>query len=254
MSVLVSEWIKLRTVSSTWWAFAGAVVLMVLAALTDGDSTSADLVAAAAPTGSFETVILVTDALSNFVVWVVLVPAILAITAEHATRLITVTVQCVPRRTGLLLGKAAVVGLASAAAGLVLAVVGTLAADLILGTYGTLTWGSTAYTLMAMGTYCAVVSVLAFGVGSLLRSTAATLVVMFLLLAVIPQLLSQLGAAWGLDLMARSAAYFPSEAGKVFLRGEDASPYGPWAGLLVMVAWAGVVLVAACWAFRRRDA
>ena len=45
----------------------------------------------------------------NFVQFIVPVPAMLLTTSEYATRSITFSLQCVPARTRLLLGKARVV-------------------------------------------------------------------------------------------------------------------------------------------------
>jgi ABC-2 type transport system permease protein len=104
--VWASEWIKLRSVRSTWWAVGGALLAMVVAAALGGTDAANELAAESGPPGS---VAYTSVAISgvNFVQFIVPVPAMLLITSEYATRSIKFSLQCVPARTRLLLGKAA---------------------------------------------------------------------------------------------------------------------------------------------------
>ena len=60
----------------------------------------------------------------NFVQFIVPLPAMLLITSEYATRSITFSLQCVPARSRLLLGKAGVVAAFGFVVGTLLGVVG----------------------------------------------------------------------------------------------------------------------------------
>ena len=49
--VWTSEWIKLRSVRSAWWAVGGAVLVMAVAAALNGTSAANEMAAEAAPPG-----------------------------------------------------------------------------------------------------------------------------------------------------------------------------------------------------------
>ena len=121
--VWISELIKLRSVRSTWWAVSGAVLAMAVAAALDGTSTANELQAEAAAPGSTTYVSLAISGV-NFVQFIVPVPAMLLITSEYASRSITFSLQCVPGRSRLLLGKAGIVAVFGFVVGTLLGVVG----------------------------------------------------------------------------------------------------------------------------------
>jgi ABC-2 type transport system permease protein len=86
---IAAEWIKLWSLRSTWWYLGGSAAIVVLTSLLesgDGDPTTPDAVAP------------VLAAVSYFVQYILAVFGIVAITGEIATRSITVTMACTPRR------------------------------------------------------------------------------------------------------------------------------------------------------------
>jgi ABC-2 type transport system permease protein len=250
--VWISEWIKLRSVRSTWWAVGGAVLAMALAAALDGTSTASEMRAAAAPPGSTTYVSLAISGV-NFVQFIVPVPAMLLITSEYASRSITFSLQCVPARTRLLLGKAGIVAAFGFALGTLLGGIGVAVGVPALGGYGQFSAGDTVPTVLAIGLYCGMISMVALGVGTLTRSSAATVSMLFLVLLVASTLLGGLGEAFGWDWLVTISTYFPNIAGQTFITGAD-QPYSPLIGLLILAGWAVATFLAGAVALNIRDA
>jgi ABC-2 type transport system permease protein len=250
--VWISEWIKLRSVRSTWWAVTGAVLAMTVAAALNGTSTANEMAAEAAPPGSATYVSLAIGGV-NFVQFIVPVPAMLLITSEYATRSISFSLQCVPARTRLLLGKASVVAAFGFVLGTLLGVVGVAVGVPALGEYGHFSAGDTIRSVLAIGIYCAMISMVALGVGTFTRSSAATVSILFLVLLVASTLLGGIGEALGWDWLVTLSSYFPNIAGETFITGAD-QPYSPLVGLLTLTGWAAAALVAGAAALNTRDA
>jgi ABC-2 type transport system permease protein len=250
--VWISEWIKLRSVRSTWWAVGGAVLAMAVAAALDGTSTANEMKAAAAPPASTTYVSLAISGV-NFVQFIVPVPAMLLITSEYASRSMTFSLQCVPERTRLLLGKAGVVATFGFVVGTLLSVVGVAVGVPALGEYGQFSAGETVRSVLAIGLYSGLTSVVALGVGTLTRSSAATVSMLFLLLLVASALLGGLGASLDWDWLVTISTYFPNIAGQTFITGAD-QPYSPFVGLLTLTGWAAAAVIAGAAALNGRDA
>jgi hypothetical protein len=154
--------------------------------------------AEAAPPGSVTYVSLAIGGL-NFVQFIVPVPAMLLITSEYATRSITSSLQAVPARTRLLLGKAGIVAAFGFGLGTLLGVVGVAVGVPALGGYGDFSAGDTVRSVLAIGLYCGMISMVALGIGTFTRSSAATVSILFLVLLVASTLLGGLGEALGWD-------------------------------------------------------
>jgi ABC-2 type transport system permease protein len=250
--VWTSEWIKLRSVRSTWWAVGGAVLAMAVAAALNGTSTATEMTADAAPLGSAAYVSVAIGGV-NFVQFIVPVPAMLLITSEYATRSITFSLQCVPARTRLLLGKASIVAAFGFALGTLLGAVGVAVGVPALAEYGHFSAGDTVRSVLAIGLYCGMISVVALGVGTFTRSSAATVSVLFLVLLVASTLLDGLGEALGWDWLVTISTYFPNIAGQIFITWAN-QPYSPLIGLLTLAGWAAATLLAGAAALNTRDA
>src|SRR5215216_264776 len=237
----ISEWIKLRSVRSTWWAVGEAVLAIVVAAALNETSTASEMAAEAAPPRSATYVSLAIGGV-NFVQFIVPVPAMLLITSEYATRSITFSLQAVPARTRLLLGKAGIAAAFGFALGALLGVVGVAVGVPALGEYGDFSAGATVRSVLAIGLYCGMITIVALGVGCFTRSSAATVSILFLVLLVASTLLGGLGEAFGWDWLVRISTYFPNIAGETFMTGAD-QPYSPLIGLLTLTGWAAAALL-----------
>jgi ABC-2 type transport system permease protein len=250
--VWTSEWIKLRSVRSTWWAVGGALLVMAVAAALGGTDTANELAAEKGPPGSATYTSIAISGV-NFVQFIVPVPAMLLITSEYATRSITFSLQCVPARTRLLLGKAGIVASFGFVVGTLLGVLGVSVAVPALGEYGHFSAGDTLRTVLAIGLYSGLVSMVAMGIGTLTRSSAATVSILFLLLLVASVLLGGLGSSFGWDWLVTISTYFPNIAGETLITGAD-QPYSAGVGLLTLIGWAAAALLAGAVALNTRDA
>jgi ABC-2 type transport system permease protein len=241
-----AEWLKLRSVRSTWWLAGGALLLMLLVAALEADGMASDLEAQGAEPGSVEAASTAVTA-SAWVRLVLGALGMLAMTSEYATRSIVVTLACTPSRGRLLLAKTAVVGAAVLAAGVLIAALGVAVTAPLLGEYGDFDPGQVGGQVLAIGAQLALIAVLALGIGALIRRSAGTLTVLFVLLLVLPQVLQQLAGVLDAGFLATAADYTPAPAGDRFMAGE------PGFGL-VLAAWGAATVAAAVWALRTRDA
>lgn len=244
--VAAAEWLKLRSVRSTWWFAGGALLLMLMVAGLEADSVAKDLRAEGAEPGSVEG----TSTAVTASVWVRMVLGsfgMLAMTSEYATRSIVVALACTPSRTRLLLAKAAVVGAAVFATGVLIAALAVAASAPLLGEYGDFEPGLLAGRVLAIGAQLALIAVLALGIGALIRRSAGTVTVLFVLLLVVPEVLQALAELLDAGLLATAADYTPAPAGDRLMAGELG--FG-----LVLAAWGAGAVAAAVWALRTRDA
>jgi ABC-2 type transport system permease protein len=239
-----AEWVRLRTVRTTWWCLlAAAVTILGLGAIAaadeaEGTSTAVDPIAS---TFAGEYGVL----LGQFGL---LVLALLAVTSEYASGSIGPTLQWTPRRGELLAARIAVPAVVVTVVGVLLA----LAADvlaLLIDPDLTLSPGDAAGGLARIAAVLAAGSLLAVGVGLLLRSTAAGLATVFLLQLVLPFLLQSFNVGWLADL----AEWLPGTgAVRTLLREPDSLSAG--GALALLACWSAAALAAGGWRLLRRDA
>ena len=240
-AVLRSEWTKLRTLRSTWWCTAVYVLVVGsfawLAAATTRSAPTADSAVGVVLTGfAFGQVVLV-------------VLGVLAVTSEFAGGSALSSLVAVPRRTRLLAAKTVVVT-AWAALVTVLLVAGcVLAARTLVAVPGGVSSGDPE-VLRSAGLQVAgavLVTVLAAGLGAVLRSTAGALGLGVALVFVGPPALALAGGR---------TAELLSQALPALRVGEDSFLAVPttWpVGLAVAGAWAAGAWAAGAVLLERRD-
>ncbi|MDH6460304.1 ABC-2 type transport system permease protein [Micromonospora sp. A200] len=247
---VAAEWTRLWSVRATWWTLLAGVLLMA--------ATSAQLAIYAANANTNDdpaddrgvvTVGSVLVGALELTQYAVLALGLLAVTSEYATGTIRTTLQGTPSRGRMLLAKAVVAGAVTFAFGLLLGLVGVLAAGPLLGEWGRAPLAGTLGDVLATATYLALVGVLALGLGAALRSAVLTLTVLFAVLMIVPLSLREPD----ITLLTRISDAFPGVAGGHFLAG-DTDPYPPVVGLVLLAGWAGAALAVGRAALRRRDA
>ncbi|NVI93223.1 ABC transporter permease, partial [Actinomadura sp. BRA 177] len=101
------------------------------------------------------------------------------------------------------------------------------------------------------GLYLALAGLLGLALGTLIRSTTATVTTLFASLLIVPAF----APAFPGRLADWTAKYWPPSAGGQITTGyRDPALLDPWPGFTVMAACVAVLLAAAFLAFRRRDA
>ena len=239
------EWIKLRSLRSTWWALgvtvAGAIGIAVAVGVNTEDA-AADLT---------------NNALAGIALGLLLtgVLGVLAMTGEYSSGTIRATLAAIPNRPLVLAAKAAVFGAVALAAGEVAAFVAffAVAAALpsqipapTLGQPGVLR----AVVLGGVG-YC-LIGLLGLGLGAIVRHTPGAIAVLVGGVYVLAQLVAAFAPAImpyvPVSIVANSmsvAQPVPAEGQFHFL--------SPWAGLGMLSLYAAVTLGAGAWRLASRD-
>lgn len=183
-ATLRSEWIKLRTVRSTYVTLAVAVILGLGVGLLDVSSIAAHWdTMTAADKAAFDPV---GESLSGFQFGELALGAlgVLAVSTEYATGMIRTTLAATPRRGTLYTAKVLTLGLFTLAVSQIFAFGAFFVGQAVLsrkhlnvgiGNHDVLRAVSTA------GLYMAVVTMVGFGFGAIIRHTAGAMTAMFAL-------------------------------------------------------------------------
>ena len=251
------EWIKVRTLRSTWsgqallLAFLIGFAALAAAIANNRMGQPADRHGPFAGVGPVATVL--TGA--NIGVLVVGVLGCVVGAREYGSRMITSTVAAVPRRWQVVAAKAIVL----TAVQLVITLVGVFGA-FFLGMAVLHSGGNTTAALgdpgvlrqvLGMAGYLTAVGLLGMGLGVLLRSVAGSIGALVAGILVLPGLAGALlPASWDPSLK-----FLPSSAAAAFTTVERAGTdvLSSGAGMAVLAAWVLVVLVGAAVAISRRD-
>lgn len=261
--VLRSEWIKLTSLRSTWWLCAAAVVAScALGLLLAGTSNSVGTTVAPDLQQVLTARTVTTGASVTALVAAVL--GVLAVSREYGTGLIRTSFTAVPGRVPVIAAKAVVLAQLLLIVGVLdVVLVRVTATPLLVGQGLSPHWSAGALLLPLLGSvvYPVLVAVLAVGVGTVVRSTAAALTVMLGLLLVAPTALGLLANVLDSAVVADVAAFLPSNAASQVFTVADASQLGstgttsltPWLAMAVLVGWAVVGLGGSLPLVARRD-
>ncbi len=254
-AVLQSEWTKIRTVSSTVWTLASALLVTVAmgAALSAVlNSTFDDLSelerATFDPTFvSFSGMVLGQLAMVVF--------GVLVVGTEYSSGMIRTSLAAVPQRATFLFSKVTVAGVLALLVGLVTSFLSFFLGQALLGEHRTTIGADNVLrAVVGGGIYMGLIAVFSMGVAAMLRSTVLSLGVLVPFFFLISQILSAVPKA------KEVAKYFPDQAGSKIMQvvpdalGSDRAPYGPWGGLGIMLLWVAASLLGGYLVLKRRDA
>jgi ABC-2 type transport system permease protein len=245
--VVRMEWIKLRSLRSTWWtlALSAAAAIGIGSAIglnTRVTSRHEDLTSNAL--GGVSAGLLLTGVLG-----------VLMMTSEYTSGMIRSTLAAAPNRPLLLAAKTAVFG----AVALVLGEVTSFIAFFTGG--AALRHGIPAPALSHPGALRAVlltgasfclIGLLGMGLGAIIRHTAAAVAVMVGGVYVAAQAVAAF-AHWLLPYLPIPIVANSLSASRP-ATGDTPMPLSPWAGLGLLCLYAAVLLVAGGWLLCRRDA
>jgi ABC-2 type transport system permease protein len=251
------EWVKFRTVRSTYWTLLFAVVATVgigalvcvvhinrINHLSPGDRLEFDAVRFS----------LAGVQLAQLAVGVL---GVLVMTNEYTTGVIRATFAAVPQRRLVLAAKGVVFAVAVFVVGEIASfaaffvgqsILATKSVNVPIGDPGVLR------AVIGAGLYLTVLGLFALGLGALVRHTAGAIATFFGLLLVLPGIVAALPQSWQ-DAIEK---WLPVNAGEaIFRHGRflgTSHSLAPWTGLGVFAAYAAVALVAAAVLLARRDA
>lgn len=249
--VLHSEWIKLRSLKSTIWTLAAAVIINVGTGLLLCTFARQHLEAGKHLGVSPATLSMYGAYFAPLTVGVL---GVLMVTGEYSTGMIRATLSAVPRGLLVLWGKLAVLALAVAVVSEVTLLVTFLAGQALLAsTHGgvSLIDPGVARAVLGTGLYVTVVCLLGAALGFVIRSTAGALSTIFGVMLLLPILVNVLPT----DIGKHVAPYLPSNAGQAILAVQRfPQTLAPWTGLAVFAGYAAIVVLAAAVSLTRRDA
>jgi ABC-2 type transport system permease protein len=250
--VIHAEWIKLRTVRSSWLLLGVTVLGIVVVGLLVSYANNAHWsTMTASSRADFNPVNqdLIGVNLAELAVGVL---GVLVATGEYASGMIRATFAAVPRRLPVLVAKAGVLAAVTFGVCLAAVLITFLGGQALLGSHGiTLGHPEAVRAVFGASLYLTVVAVLGIGLGFLVRSTAGGIAALLGLLLVLPIIVAALPGS-GSQAVER---YLPSTAGRaLFIMNGGDGMLSPWLGFGVFLLYAAIVLAAAALALRRRDA
>jgi ABC-2 type transport system permease protein len=254
--LLRAEWTKIRSVRSTVWSLLAFVVATI------GFSTLVASVVSGTwnQPGNDHTELLTDPTAVVFGPGLLLgqlalaVLGVMVITGEYSTGAIRSSLLAVPGRLGMLAAKLAVFATLALGVAAVSIVVTFFIATAILGSHITITLGQTGVLRATLGAvlYLVVVGLFALAIGGLIRHTAGAIATVIGLILVIPPLIGLIPGS----VAAHVQAYFFANAGRLIAQTsqQPGDLLSPWQGFGVFCLETAVLLAAAGWLLKRRDA
>jgi ABC-2 type transport system permease protein len=248
---LRSEWTKIRSVRSTIWTLLALAVLSIgISGLSAWGRATHDTVA------ELQHADLIKQALGGTMLGqlIILVLGAMVITSEYATGMIHTSLTVQPRRMNVFLAKMLVFTGVALVFGLVISFIEFFVAGSIFSSHGvslTLSQPGALRAVVGAGLYIAACGLLSFGIGALLRHTAAAITTGFGLLFVITVLSNFLPQSWQNDIN----PYLPMNAGgSVWATHIESGYLSSWVGFGVFMIYVAVAVIGGAAVFVRKDA
>ncbi|MGW9554365.1 ABC transporter permease [Nocardiopsis sp. NPDC055551] len=250
---VAAEWVRRSSLRSTWWCLVAAVVGMTVFAGLMGWSQLSRALENPISGDGVEFAQLTSQGYFYLVQFTVLVLAALAATDEFGNRSIVGTLTWNPDRAVVLTARVLVTAALAFGTAIVAGLAGMGILAVLLASRVTFPLGDVLATVFGAGVCMALFAALFVGIGTVLRGTASTVLVGFLLLLGLPMVM-QLS---GIDLVDDLAALTPGLAGVEFYAAGDVGFYtAPFDGpinVTVVVGWTVAALLAAWSELRARD-
>jgi ABC-type transport system involved in multi-copper enzyme maturation permease subunit len=252
--VLGSEFLKLRTVRSTWFTLAVTIASMAGIGTIIAWSTANDwLNMRPRRRLRFDPL---QDSLTGFQLaqLAIGVFGVLMIASEYSTGMIRSSLAGVPKRLPMLWAKVTVAITVALVTMVPSALFAFFASQRLLSVRGIQTsWSApdVPRTVIGVALYLTVVAVIGVGLGAIMRNVAGAIATLVGVLLVLPVIALALPDTWA----ERINKYLPSNAGQALLGGQsDTTTLAPWTGFAVFVGYAVVTVAIAAVLLRRRDA
>jgi hypothetical protein len=247
------EWLKLRSVRSTWWillVFAAAMIGLAIPILIHqhwATMSAADRASFDPTNDSFPGLALGQLALG--------VLGVLIITSEFSSGMIRATLAAAPRRPLVLAAKAAVVAAVALVVGEILAFAAFAAGELVLKSpapHASLAQPGVLRAVLMGGAYPALIALIGLGLGALIRHTAGAISAVAGVLFALPLILVPLGTS----VQNAVAQYMPMMMAENSLTAVKpvAHSLSPGVAFGLLCLYAAAALAVGGWALSRRDA
>lgn len=256
--VVRSEWVRFRSLRSTWITLGITVLLVVgLAALfcwarashwpprDPGEAASFDPTMQAIGAGAF---------LGQLAIGVL---GVLLVTGEYATGMVRATMAAVPRRWPVLCARGVVFASFMLALLVPMVFLAFFVGQALLASKDidtTLHAPNVLRVVFGAGLYLVAIGLLGMGLGWLLRHTAGAIATLFGTLFIVPLIVHFLPAPWPTNVMKWLPGAVGDTAGvAVWTAHPGTHSLGPWTGFAVLMLWVVAVFAAGAVTLRRRD-
>jgi ABC-2 type transport system permease protein len=251
--VVTSEWIKFRSLRSTWFSLGAAMIVAIGLGVLIAGLRANDV----AQHGGFPNDLDWTRLSLGGVLLAQLavgVLGVLMITGEYSTGMIRASLSAVPHRNPVLFAKAAVLAVSTfvvATIASLIAFTGGQAAAHVNHLGVSLSSPGALRAVLGAGMFLALVALLGLGCGFVMRSTGGALATLFGLLLVLPLLAQALPDPWSTNI----SKFLPMNAGiEIMSTVHRPDVLSPWAGIGVLALYSAVALGLGLIVLRRRDA
>lgn len=248
--VLRSEFTKIRSTRSTYWT----LLVMVLITIGFGALASAGAASNAAHLEpGFDATQRSLEGMFLGQLVIVMLGA-LTITSEYSTGMIRTSLTAMPRRGTVYTAKAVAFAVVALAAGLVASFGSFFLGQAIMSSHhinATLGQPQVLRAVIGGGLFLGACGMLSYGLGMILRHTAAAITAAIGLLFVLTVLVGFLPQSW----QDHVSKWTPAIAGsEVWQAHSDPGNLSAWAGFGVLCGYAAVAMIIGIILFRRRDA
>lgn len=251
MNLFASEWIKTRSVRSTWIIAAGTVVVSVLVSLLGISGLTADwrtdLPADFDPVGTSFKGILVGQILIAML-------GAQVITSEYATGQIITSIAIARKRGALLFAKAAITALVALGTAVVSVACSFAASQVALAAAelptASLSDPDTVRAVLCAVAYLILAAILGLAFGTITRSSSGALAIVVTVALLVPALAPGMPGVIG-DI---AGTYWPTTAGQASYTISGSGTLSPLAGLAILAVFTLWTGIAAHLTLKTRDA
>ena len=252
--VLRSEWTKLRSVRSTFWALTIAVVLSIgLGAAISAAAAHGYAKSSVSGKLSWDPTALSLDGM-GIATLAIAVLGVLCISSEYSSGMIRTSLIAVPKRGRLLAAKSLVFAAVTFAVGEATCFVAFFVGQALISghaPHAALADPGVARAVVGGGLYLSALAVLSVAAGTLLRRSAAAITCMVAVLFVLPGIVQALPDSWRNPV----TEFWPTQAGSQLTSVHLAAhSLQPWPGFGVMCLFVAIVYAIAWTLLDRRDA
>lgn len=256
LTVIRSEWIKLRSLRSTWFSLLATLVIIIGLGTLFSAVRAHRFAETLGPNGQpFDFDATQVSLRGVFLAQLAIgVLGVLVITGEYSTGMIRSSLAAVPHRLPVLYAKAVVFAVTAFVVTVPAALVAFLLGQRALASthhQASLSTPGAELAILGAGLYLTLIGLLGVGLGFLLRNTAGAIATLFGIVLVLPILAEALPSPYSTDV----SKYLPLNAGTVIMTtvNRDPSMLGPWTGIGVTALYVLAALVAGAVVLKRRD-